>query len=433
MVVTLLSDDPKTVDAEVAELRSQGQEGLDSLGALRREYRLQVKAGPERDAALAKLDAAIDRVGAQLYCTYSHLYWYNDLAQAEKAAQASGKPILDLHMMGNLTDEFSCANSRFFRTTLYANPEVAAYLHEHFVLCWESERPVPKVTIDFGDGRKLERTITGNSIHYVLDSHGRVLDGLPGLYGPAEFQHWLQCMDSLNTQCAAADDPQREKILADYHNGEVQRLAALWMAQAPRSASPGTYSGYRQAALISAQPASLPTGTPAGGFTRYPSAREAGMRSQGKGLVETPMLTAMDPAPTPAQFAAATDAADAADWQKIAALHPVTLDSMSRSLIKKERPELAGKDSADKLQALLENFQSAIAEDSVRNEFLLHAKLHAWLAADAASAADVEALNERVYAELFLTPKADPWLGLAPANVYSALPNNGESKAEVAR
>ena len=38
---------------------------------------------------------------------------------------------------------------------------------------------------------------------------------------------------------------------------------------------------------------------------------------------------------------------------------------------------------------------------------------------------EVDALNRRVYAELFLTPDTDPWLGLAPANTFSALENGG--------
>jgi hypothetical protein len=71
-----------------------------------------------------------------------------------------GKPILSLRLLGKLTDEFSCANSRFFRTVLYPNDEVSAVLRDRFVLHWRSVRPVPTVTIDFGDGRKLERTLT---------------------------------------------------------------------------------------------------------------------------------------------------------------------------------------------------------------------------------------------------------------------------------
>src|SRR6185436_7660677 len=86
-----------------------------------------------------------------------------------------------------LTDEYSCANSRFFRTVLYANQGVADLLRERFVLVWVSERPVPVVTIDYGDGRVLKRTLTGNSAHYVLDPQGRVVDALHGLFDPATF------------------------------------------------------------------------------------------------------------------------------------------------------------------------------------------------------------------------------------------------------
>ena len=94
-------------------------------------------------------------------------------------------------MLGKLTDEYSCANSRFFRTALYSNKDISEFLRTNFVLHWQSVRPVPRVTIDFGDGRKLERTLTGNSAHYVLASDGTPLDVLPGLYSPLAFRQWL--------------------------------------------------------------------------------------------------------------------------------------------------------------------------------------------------------------------------------------------------
>ena len=40
-------------------------------------------------------------------------------------------------------------------------------------------------------------------------------------------------------------------------------------------------------------------------------------------------------------------------------------------------------------------------------------QVHDWFATGHASS-DADALNERVYAELFLTPSSDPWLGLIP-------------------
>jgi hypothetical protein len=38
---------------------------------------------------------------------------------------------------------------------------------------------------------------------------------------------------------------------------------------------------------------------------------------------------------------------------------------------------------------------------------------------------ELGALNKRVYAELFLTPASDPWLGLYSPEVYTALQGGG--------
>jgi hypothetical protein len=66
--------------------------------------------------------------------------------------------------------------------------------------------------------------------------------------------------------------------------------------------------------------------------------------------------------------------------------------------------------------------------DTVRNEYQLHRKIHKWFLAGEAPA-DFDALNERVYAELFLTPSSDPWLGLAPSDAYTALESGGLTAA----
>jgi len=60
----------------------------------------------------------------------------------------------------------------------------------------------------------------------------------------------------------------------------------------------------------------------------------------------------------------------------------------------------------------------------VRNEYLLHTKLLGWLSADR-SRSDLDALNKKVYAELFRTPASDPWLGLFSPETYLALEGGG--------
>ena len=106
------------------------------------------------DEQWQRIATALDTVGQQKNSYIAGLYWYTDLEEAKKTLPPANKPILSLRLLGKLTDEFSCANSRFFRTVLYPNAEVSAYLREHYVLHWQSVRPVPKVTIDYGDGRQ---------------------------------------------------------------------------------------------------------------------------------------------------------------------------------------------------------------------------------------------------------------------------------------
>ncbi len=73
---------------------------------------------------------------------------------------------------------------------------------------------------------------------------------------------------------------------------------------------------------------------------------------------------------------------------------------------------------------MIDNFERSIALDTVRNEYLLHRRIHAWYAAGQVADAPGD-LNERVYAELFLAPLSDPWLGLLPPETYAALADNG--------
>ncbi|HEX8111430.1 MAG TPA: hypothetical protein VF516_27055 [Kofleriaceae bacterium] len=123
----------------------------------------------------------LDEICAQKDAHTARLYWFTELPAAIVEAQRTQRPILSLRLLGRLDEELSCANSRFFRKLLYPDPRINQVLRNDFVLHWQSVRPVPKITIDFGDGRWIERTLTGNSAHVVLDMHGRAADALPGL------------------------------------------------------------------------------------------------------------------------------------------------------------------------------------------------------------------------------------------------------------
>jgi hypothetical protein len=407
-----ISDNPATAQYAIDSLRAYGPAGLQSLLAAHADLIAKHQAS---DPAWQRLNTALDQVSGQRDCHASRLFWYTDLEQAKAAAQREHKPILSLRLLGKLTDEYSCANSRFFRTTLYANDAVGQVLRDRFILHWKSVRPVPKVTIDFGDGRKLERTLTGNSIHYVLDADGRVIDALPGLYGPKPFLRELERAEKIIQQTAALSPIQRERALMAYHRDRAAAIQAAWQEDLGKLGI--------QLAGCSAAPQLQVAQT----SHNPPSAAKAGPAALGKWAVEAPMVVAISSAPTPE--VATTDAV----WNRIAILHAQdgALDAASVALIASQHPTAvtAARSAVSKgfvenpLVRMVRAFQGSIALDTVRNEYLFHRQIHQWLAAG--STTNLDALNERVYAELFLTPSSDPWLGLMPADTFTALENNG--------
>lgn len=388
--------------AAIEELRSRGPEGLNEL---RMRYAAQIKKHIDDptlkpDAEWQRITKALDAVSGQKNSFISGLYWYTDLKEAQRVATESGKPILSLRLLGNLTDELSCANSRFFRTVLYPNAAVSAVLRDRFVLHWQSVRPAPVVTIDFGDGRKLERTVTGNSIHYVLDSSGRLLEAFPGLYGPQAFLRGLTAAEQLFKSVAGKKGPDRENVLMLHHRFNHSQLSTAWLNDAMK----------------------IGTKLPQGFVVQKDqngqlTAVEVAPLAATKMVTEASTLRAM--LMTTERMEKVTDEAA---WRKIAQLHAAdaVLDTRSIALIKRQNPAL----SEQEFSQMLQSFQELIALDTVRNEYLMHLKLYPWLLSDP-SRTDLEKFNEKVYAELFLTPSTDAWLGLLNRDVYMGIDNGG--------
>jgi hypothetical protein len=207
--------------------RSQGYAGIDRFLKMNGAELTRLRTQTD-NPRWKELNTTLDRICKQRDCEASRLYWHTDLAQAKQVAAASNKPILSLRMLGNLDEDLSCANSRFFRITLYSHPEIAKLLREKYVLHWQSVRPVPKITIDFGDGRKVQQTITGNSIHYILDKTGRPIDALPGLYAPQAFKRHLTQGAEFVTKYHQLADNERRAALDTYHQTQLTNLQANW-------------------------------------------------------------------------------------------------------------------------------------------------------------------------------------------------------------
>jgi hypothetical protein len=404
-----VSENPAEAGSAIAELRAMGPAGLNSLFQLydaeisRHIINPLTPATPEWQ----RLSAALDAVSQQRDSYLSGLYWYTDLTQAKAAAKASGKPILSLRLLGNLNEEFSCANSRFFRAVLYSNATVSQVLRERFILHWQSVRPAPRITIDFGDGRKLERTITGNSIHYILDADGRIIDALPGLYGPQAFLRALgQSEDALKRAANPFNATLRDNFAA-YHRARLNEINVDWYADTQKS------GGKIPEGLVVLR-----------NENGAPTAIQVAALAMTKMVTEASLLRSMV-----ASGEVLEGVTDQVAWNKIAALHlaDAQLDCRSIGLIQRQTRNIFGVDdkvAASKLNNLLRQLQLNVALDTVRNEYVLHAKLHAWLINDPLRN-DLDAFNEKVYAQLFLTPRSDPWLGLFSEETYTALENGG--------
>ena len=426
-----VSPDPAFSGPAIAALRKAGPSGLAALVQTHQGLFDQYSANPAAargeaaDPAWPRLRAAMDAVGRQRDCFASRLFWFTDLEQARAAAQASGKPILSLRLLGNLDEELSCANSRFFRTTLYANAEVSDYLRAHFILHWKSVRPVPKLTIDFGDGRKLERTITGNSIHYILDPDGRIVDALPGLYGAKPFLLGLQQAEEAAMSSFRMAEDHRNAALRQFHEDRFTALEADFGRDLLRvGASPVPLARQNGAQLAPVSSSTTP-------------ANVAGRLTSSKALVEGPMLrggrrgAALDLRNPDVQL-------DDATLEKIAALHPdaASLDEKSKGLLRAKGPNaldaarlaLSKRRVEDPMLRTFQNLERSIAEDTVRNEYLIHSRIHQWLASGGITG-NLEDFNARVYAELFLTPNSDPFLGLVTPATCSAIENDGRVQA----
>ncbi|MBK8938636.1 MAG: hypothetical protein IPM79_13615 [Polyangiaceae bacterium] len=409
-------------DRTIAELIELAREGDPSAaGALRARgpaaheallARLDAAVGADR----APLAAALDRVAAQRDADVSRLYWYTDLEEAKRAAAGRGKPILSLRLLGRLDDELSCANSRFFRTTLYPNERVSKALRERFVLHWSSEREAPLVTIDFRDGRKVQRTVTGNSLHYVLDPQGRVLDAIPGLYTPEAFLLALADAEGLYAKTSAGPPGAFEGTVRAHHRARAESLEARWLEELARAGLGGI-------------PAPVPVRAPDPALP--PPAAVAMPLAAPKAMVEMPVIRATKLGAVPARLegaAAAPAKIDDAFEVLAARAQPPAIDATSRALIARKRPmswtDPAGPRalSAGELDRLIESFERLMKLDAVKNEFRFHATIHAWLADETL---ELGALNTKVYTELFLTPASDPWLGLVPPEAYTAIDGDG--------
>jgi hypothetical protein len=113
---------------------------------------------------------------------------------------------------------------------LFSHPGIVSAMNERFECAWEMVRPAPRVSIDFGDGRTLERTLSGNVATYVTLADGRVIDVVPGLVNPVEFQRRLDEGERLAARANQLPADLADDFVPSYH-GDV----ASWDAPDPEA------------------------------------------------------------------------------------------------------------------------------------------------------------------------------------------------------
>lgn len=355
---------------------------LSVLSPAAADPRLEAARSPAgMEALLADGSAAnevIDRACGVRDCRDILLFWYTDLEAAKAAARTAGKPILSLRLLGRLDEEFSCANSRYFRTVYYKNREINELLRERYILHWRSVRPMPRVTIDFGDGTKLERTLTGNSIHYVLDSRGHLIEALPGLSGPEAFRNALHEAAQAVRQTERMDEAAVTVWLAERHQ---RALAARRQA----------FNRESLAVLADTGPAAAPR-----------------LDTASKMVTEVRLFEALD--------GATDDQLRAFARLRRPRIH---LDEASRAFLLRKQ----GVTDPAEAERLVDAFETTLALDEVINEYRMEPAILKKLSDPLeAPGRDLEAFNQWVYEDVFRQPLSDPWLGLAPEDVYAALP-----------
>jgi len=385
-----------------------------ALAALLADYDRLVASGADA-ASLERARDVIDHTAAQRDAVYSRLYWYTDLAEAKAEAKKIGRPILSLRLLGHLDDELSCANSRLFRIVLYANRDVSRFLASNFILHWSSERPAPQLTLDYGDGRVVRRTITGNSIHYVLDAEGRVVDALPGLYGPNAFTHGLtEPLETARKSGALGDHDARVEI-AKYQSRALVLATIRWRGLIKKA-----YVNYYDdmSAVSLPAPVKLAWSNPLYDSLPAPVVNQL---TVSKADIEAPPLALMQPtiyASSPWE-----------GWDKLAAHLPAEqLDDSSRSLFAQKHPRLWTSlvpkplDEAA-LTARLRSFGRDLTVEETRNEYVMRSAIRRKLAGRAPVSFDD--LNMYVYTKLFMTPRDDAWLGLVGAQSITGIEDDG--------
>lgn len=124
-------------------------------------------------------------------------------------------------------------------------------------------------------------------------------------------------------------------------------------------------------------------------------------------------------------------------WEQVAQLHweETTFDANVLRVMERKFPTAARAAELTMSKRMVENpmidamrnLDKSVGLDTVRNNYMLRSKILEFLGSGGQTLS-LGALNSWVYDKIFLTPEQDPWLGLAPPDVFSAIDGNGQGR-----
>jgi hypothetical protein len=273
---------------------------------------------------------------------------------------------------------------------LLSDPTVTTYINESFVPCWETVRPVPKVTIDFGDGRTLQRTLGGNTVFSVLLPDGRVLDALPGIYTAGDFRAETAKVLELFKTVAGQPEAEVDRAVLDWHKAQVTQAISSEARRITLS------KAMVESPLLSALSVDRRDALTLGLGTARPPSEPAGGTNAGQ------KPAARDPLADPkAAFAALT--AKIEDVSK----QPASADRLKATYARQPQ---AKQPTAEELGRMV------VQMDSQNNVRLVRPAVHLLFAATGKLPTAREC-RDAVYREILHTPVDDPYLGLTAALV----------------
>lgn len=399
-----VSSDEHERNAAIAALRARGEAGLAIFAAAHREQveALRRTAPSQWSDRAIRVKSALDGIAAQRDAEHSLLYWHTDLTEAKLEAERTGRLVLSLRLLGALTEELSCANSRYFRTLLYPDSAVQDLLRRRFVLHWQTERPVPIVEIRVPNGALIRTTLTGNSIHYVVRPDGTVLDALPGLYAPGRFRMRLEAVLELAHAMEHLTPAEAERLRRRFITSE--------QSTAERKAPPAL-----GAALMAG------AGGPTAPLVR--AERLTASKAMAEDLPVRRIVPRAAPGPTVETRAMLTPIADTILHEN-GGLRIAAPELVARKIAPRAPGEPVT--ASDRLRVLAD-LPRIIAEDTAINELVLRPRVLTYLT-DTSIASDVETLNRKIYAEVFEMPASDGYAGLVSPIVFLGVENGAVTR-----